>query len=231
MEIKKSPKADLERSRWVYVLAGVLFASALVLVSMEVKSYGQEVSQLGTVEVEEDDVVLPPVTRRPPPPPPPPVAPPQIEVVEDDVVIEEEIEIEEIDDDFEIPEVEEEVVEEVVEQVFTKVENMPLFPGCENEPSAMREMCTQRKMLEHAFKNFEYPAVAREHGLTGRIYLKFVVGSDGKVKDIEVLKGVHKVLDDAAVKAIETMPSMKPGEQLGKKVAVSYTIPFNVQAQ
>lgn len=75
MEIKKSPKADLERSRWVYVLAGVLFASALVLVSMEVKSYGQEVSQLGTVEVEEDDVVLPPVTRRPPPPPPPPPPP------------------------------------------------------------------------------------------------------------------------------------------------------------
>lgn len=68
------------------------------------------------------------------------------------------------------------------ETVYTKAEVMPIFPGCENEgDSTLITMCTMGKIMQHAFENFEYPAVARQHGVTGRVYIRFVVTTTGKI--------------------------------------------------
>ncbi len=235
MELKKSPEANLEKTRPVFIIAGLVFAIGLVFTSIEYKTYGKEISDLGTIEVEEEDMELPPITRAtpppPPPPPPPPVAPQQLEVVEDDVEIEEEIEIEEIDEDYEVEPIIEDIPDEVVEEIFQRVENMPLFPGCEDEPSDQRDQCTQRKMMEHAARNYSVPPQLRAHGISGRIFVKFVVDTDGSITNVEVMKGLHKLADEEAIRVVKSMPKMKPGEQLGKKVKVQYMLPFNVKSQ
>lgn len=108
---------------------------------------------------------------------------------------------------------------------------MPVFKGCESEVSLDKKQCTVMKIITHVFENFEYPEKARKLGITGRVYIKFVVNSKGKVVNVEVLKGVHKILDDACIKAVQSLPDMIPGYQLGKNVSVSYTIPINIQAE
>lgn len=114
--------------------------------------------------------------------------------------------------------------------VYMKPEQMPIFPGCEGGDSAEVQMCTIQAMMRHAFENFKYPAVAREHGLTGKVYISFVINTKGEVVNIKVLKGVHRVLDQACIDAVKSFPIMTPGYQLGEKVNVAYTIPFNIQA-
>ena len=159
-----------------------------------------------------------PITKQEPPPPPPP-PPPQttiIEIVEDDEEIEEELEImdTEIDENTEIDIVE--FVEEVVEEpeIFTIVEEMPSFPGGEAE------------LFKYLGSNIKYPAMARDAGIQGIVYVTFVVKEDGKISDVRVLRGVGGGCDEEAVRVVEKMPSWKPGKQRGKSVRVQYNLPI-----
>jgi protein TonB len=231
MELKKSPEANLERTRMLYIIVGALFAVAVLYSAMEYKTYGKEISNLGAMDVEEEVVELPPITRAtpppPPPPPPPPVAPPVIEVVEDEVEVKEMEELIELDENDileEIPELEEEEV--VVPQV--RVEKMPSFPGCEDEPLDQRELCTQKKIQNHVMRAYKHPAIAKEHSIKGRVFVRFVIAASGKVEQIEILRSAHKVLEDPVIAAVKSLPTMNPGVQLGKKVPVYFTLPVNI---
>lgn len=103
--------------------------------------------------------------------------------------------------------------------VFTIVEEMPEYPGGED---ALRQFIAQ---------HVEYPPIAQENGIQGKVYVTFVVSADGSVKNAKVVRGVDPVLDQEALRVVNTMPRWKPGKQRGKDVNVSYTVPISFVLQ
>ncbi|MDU6511392.1 MAG: TonB family protein [Parabacteroides sp.] len=103
---------------------------------------------------------------------------------------------------------------EMNEQVFTMVEKMPSFPGGDAE------------LLKYIATNIKYPKESQDNGEQGRVICSFIVGRDGSVNNPEVLRGVTPLLNEEAVRVINTMPRWNPGMQRGKAVAVKYTVPI-----
>lgn len=117
------------------------------------------------------------------------------------------------------PATEENVITEEVQQPFLIVEQMPEFPG------GMSELNTFIR------QNLRYPVLAQENGISGKVYLQFVIDKYGKVGSIKVVRGIGGGCDEEAIRVISKMPSWKPGKQGGKEVPVSYTIPVNFVLQ
>lgn len=103
---------------------------------------------------------------------------------------------------------------EMNEQVFTVVEKMPSFPGGDAE------------LLKYIATNIKYPKESQDNGEQGRVICSFIVGRDGSVNNPEVLRGVTPLLNEEAVRVINTMPRWNPGMQRGNAVAVKYTVPI-----
>jgi TonB family protein len=102
--------------------------------------------------------------------------------------------------------------------VFFVVEEMPEFPGGEE---ALRNFIA---------KKVTYPEVAKKAGASGRVYITFIVGDDGYVKDVKLAKGSgFSMLDEEAIRVINELPRWTPGKQRGLAVNVSYTVPINFQ--
>ena len=218
MKSKKNSEVDIERKKPLLFHIGLVVSLSVVLIAFEWKTFDRTQSTLGQLKVDLEEEEMIPITKQEPPPPPPP-PPPQttiIEIVEDDEEIEEELEImdTEIDENTEIDIVE--FVEEVVEEpeIFTIVEEMPSFPGGEAE------------LFKYLGSNIKYPAMARDAGIQGIVYVTFVVKEDGKISDVRVLRGVGGGCDEEAVRVVEKMPSWKPGKQRGKSVRVQYNLPI-----
>ena len=167
----------------------------------------------------------------PPPPPPPPPAdvvqqaryvPP---VVVDSVKPDENVKL--MSADQANTEVKNDVVEEAPQQAkeevqevevepepFVVVEEMPLFPGGDVE------------LLKYISEHTNYPEVAKENNIQGRVIVRFCVTSKGGVNQVSVLKGVDPELDKEAVRVVGTLPPFKPGKQGGKPVPVWYMVPI-----
>ncbi len=228
MEIKKTPKADLESKKSTFFLIGLCIALLIMLGIFSWKSYEKrEVTfeQRAVVQEAEDmvDITKQEQPKEQPPAPKPQVT--QIQVVEDDVEVDDELEIDadvkqdEIIEEFvyEAPEIEEEVIEEA--EVFTVVEEMPSFPG------------GPAKMTEYIAKNIKYPVMARESGVEGRVFVNFVVEPNGSISKVKVLRGIGGGCDEEAMRVVQSMPAWKPGKQRGTAVRVNYTVPIIFKLQ
>ena len=231
MEVKKSPKADLEKTIGRGVLMGMVVGLAVLFVGFEWGTRDIQVvtADEGVADIiaeEEIEITRPENTPPPPPPPPAPVVTEVLNVVDDDVELEqqeivtsEDSQTEAQTQTFVAPVVEEEE-EESAQQIFTVVEEMPDFPdgGLQG-------------LLKFLAKNIKYPVIAQENGIQGRVVCAFVVNKDGSIVDIEVLRGVDPSLDKEAVRVLGTMPKWKPGKQRGKPVRVKYTVPVMFRLQ
>ena len=226
MEEKKSPKADLESKKVVFTQIGLIITLAIVLLAFNWKTYEKreiDLSQREIVDIPEEII---PITEQKvkPPPPPPPKQVTVINIVDDDVEIEDEIEIDaEADQETEIEEyvpVEIEDDEEVEEaQIFTVVESMPSFPGGD------------KARIRFLNENIEYPTMARESGIQGRVYVTFVVERNGIVTDVKILRGIGGGCDEEAIRVVKAMPKWIPGKQRGKPVRVQFTLPIKFTLQ
>lgn len=228
MELKKSPKADLENKKGTFVALGLVIALGLSLLAFEWTTHAKQASSLGTVEAQEVEDEIIPITRmeelQPPPPPPPPQTVEVLNIVDDDTQIDDELVIEDSEaDEHTIIQVapviqqEEEVAEE--SEVFYIVEDMPEFPGGE---------IALRKFLANAIK---YPVIAQENGIQGKVFVTFVVDKDGSITNAQVTRGVDPSLDKEALRVVNTLPKWKPGMQRGKPVRVSFTVPISFVLQ
>lgn len=236
MEKRKNDKANLDKAIPIFRGLGYIAIIGLVFLAFSYKTY-DKVSYDFKVSIDEgqDDLppLIPPPVTPPPPPPPPPKAPPkepELEIVEDDVETPEEDFDEEVEEELEIEEgiEEEEEQEELAQTPLTFVKDMPHYADCKDGNNMQRNMCT-RKMFDRKIKeNFVYPDLARDMGYEGTVYVQFVVSAKGNVEQVKVIKGVNKILDDAAVKAVQKLPAMIPGKQLDKPVPVIYTVPVKV---
>ncbi len=227
MEVKKSPKADLENKRSLFLMLGLVLALGIILAAFEYKTSPKKADSLGQIEMQEVEDEIIPITREleVPPPPPPPQVIEVLTIVDDDVDIEDEL----IIDDTEVTEgmvidvapvvSTKKEEEEEDTQVFFIVEDMPEFPGGE---------AALRQFLATAVK---YPVIAQENGIQGRVYVTFVVNTDGSITDARIARGVDASLDKEALRVVNTLPKWKPGKQRGKPVRVSYTVPINFVLQ
>jgi periplasmic protein TonB len=225
MESKKTPKADLESKKPIFVQIGLILALAIVIYAFEHRTYDKGSSFEFQLQVDDTPEEIIPITKQEikPPPPPPPRQVTVINIVEDDVEIEDDLELDvEVDqetiiEDF-VPVVyEEEEVEEMV--IFTVVESMPGYPGGD---------AARMKFLQ---ENIKYPQMARESGIQGTVYATFVVEIDGSVTDVRILRGIGGGCDEEAVRVIQAMPRWNPGMQRGKPVRVQFTMPIRFTLQ
>ena len=106
------------------------------------------------------------------------------------------------------------VVAKKNQKVFDIVEQMPEYPG------------GQAALFEFISKNVKYPEDAVKKKVEGKVFVTFVVDTDGKITDVSLLRKVFPSLDAEAVRVISGMPRWKPGEQKGQKVRVKYTVPL-----
>ncbi|MDA1336049.1 MAG: energy transducer TonB [Bacteroidetes bacterium] len=225
---RKTPEANLENKRSAWKALGFVASLSLLLSALAWTSYDVAITQ--AIDFEADlleDEEIPVNIVVPPPPPPPPQQTTVIEIVDDEEEIEEELEIEdiELDEDTEI-EIFDEFEEEEEEDVpFMIVENMPAMGDCKQLRGDERHQCTQMEIIKYVSKNTKYPPIAKDAGIQGTVFVYFVVGKDGKVKDVKVLREVDSRLDAEAVRVVESLPEFEPGEQRGKAVSVQYTIP------
>ena len=121
--------------------------------------------------------------------------------------------------EIEIVEFEEEE-EEVAEEVFIIVEDMPKFRGGNHG-----------EFRKYIAETLQYPEIARENGISGRVFVQFAVDSRGKVVDARVIRGVDPALDKEALRVVNSSPSWTPGKQRGKSVKVQFTFPINFMLQ
>jgi len=101
------------------------------------------------------------------------------------------------------------------DEVFTVVEQMPEFPGGE------------AALTDYLDKNMQYPQMAREQGIQGKVWIGFIIDKFGNVKNVEVLRGIGGGCDEEAKRVIEGMPRWNPGKQSGRPVVVKYRYPIN----
>ena len=234
MKPKKNPNAEIGRNSSLYFMIGLTSVLFMTWQSFEVKFYDEESKVSEVVQVTDELKEDVPITEviRTAPPPPPPSAPDVIEIVEDvedvkETVIESSQETFIEDAIVRIEDVDVEEVEDEVVVPFAVIENVPVFPGCENlQSQEERKACFNEKVQEHIKANFTYPPAALEMGITGRVYLQFVIDSKGRVTGIQK-RGPDKLLEKEAERIIASLPRVKPGEQRGKAVSVKYSIPIN----
>ncbi len=229
MEIKKTPKADLENRKSTWLLVGYVIVLAFMFIAFEWTKRDVQIdtSQAVTDVVFEEEIEIP-ITEQPevvaPPPPEAPSIAETLTIVDDEADVDEStlVSSEDTGEAVEIKyvPVTVEEVEPEEQTIFTVVEQMPEFPdgGIAG-------------LMQFLSKNIKYPTIAQENGVQGRVSVQFVVNKDGSIVDATVLRGVDPYLDKEALRVIGTMPKWKPGMQRGKPVRVKYTVPVMFRLQ
>lgn len=169
----------------------------------------------------EDEEEIIPITSQErvlPPPPPAPKVTDVLNIVDADVGLEDALIIEDTEAAMETEIYFSGIHTEYEREesaVFFVVEDMPEFPGGD---VAMHNYLSQ---------NIQYPPEARENGIQGRVYVSFVIDTDGSIVDVRIVRSISPSLDAEAIRIVKSMPRWKPGTQRGKSVRVSYTVPIN----
>lgn len=238
MEVKKSLKADLEKTRSTSLLIGFVLVFAAMYVAFEwterdVKVV-EESEPIFSVAIEEDMI---PITQQKEVAAPPPAAAPKVAEILNIVDNETELPDEDIQTSEEVnqaivtvpgtgtgtpvatgpigP-----VVEEVDEnQIYDIVEENPRFPGGD-------EAC-----MKWLSENIKYPPICVEQGIQGRVYAQFVVNKDGSIVDIKIVRSPDPYLSKEAERVLKMMPKWSPGKQRGKPVRVKFSLPVMFRLQ
>ncbi|OUU01468.1 MAG: hypothetical protein CBB99_03730 [Bacteroidetes bacterium TMED39] len=226
MKIKKNPEIDLGKKRSMFLRVGMILSLGTVLVAFNLKSKPQYESSLGDLVIDEDIEIID-ATVQEKKLPPPPHAPPELEIVEDDEIIEEdqpEIEETEVDQETEIEPVvdiddgdEVEETNEIFE--FFQVQEKASFPG--------GDAARNRYLAE----NLEYPPMANENEIQGRVMVQFVVWKDGSIRDVQIL-GKRRFgfgLEEEAMRVVKAMPRWTPAKQRDKAVPMRFRLPILFQ--
>jgi periplasmic protein TonB len=235
MEIKKNPNLDLRKNSGLYFAIGLNIMLLITYNLLEYKTYDKDDIAIGILDINqeiEDDIPI--VNFEAPPPPPPPKAAPEVIIIVEDIIEIEETVIEStetteeeiIEPVVKVEDVNVEEIEEEIEVPFSVVEKIPIFPGCEGLSKSEAKKCFQSKIQEHIKKNFKYPETALNLGIHGKVFVLFVIDSNGYVSNIR-LRGPDKLLEKEAARIISILPKMTPGKQRGRSVKVPYSIPIH----
>ena len=226
MELKKSPKADLNNKRGLLLEIGLVVSLLLVIAAFAYtpKEYRIEIVTEYVAPVEEE---ITEVTRQDQKPPEAPkkvevkVITDMLEVVTNDTKITTDVDFAEFDENTEViqqVEVKEEVIED--DQPFLIAETMPSFQGGD-----------LNKFRAWVQQNIRFPQIALENGIKGRVVLSFVIEKDGRLTNIQVLQSPDRSLSDEAIRVLSKSPKWSPGKQRNQVVRVKYTLPVDFRVQ
>lgn len=219
MKAKKSESANLENKRTIFLEIGMIIALALVLYAFNWKSYDRTSSYTIQRAVDNTPFELVPVTVQKQPEPPQvkkPLVVHTINIVDNETEVDGEFTVDaEMDQTDTVPVYipvpvmkEEENVDE--EEIFRAVEDQPEFPGGEAALYAFLK------------KNTVYPEFAKQVGISGKVYITFVVERDGRITDAKVVRSIGGGCDEEALRVVNMMPPWKPGLQRGHPVRVQF---------
>lgn len=107
--------------------------------------------------------------------------------------------------------------EKAEEEIFRIVEEMPEYEGGE------------KALLNYLMKNTKYPEIPKQNGVSGVVYVSFVVDRTGEVTNVKVERSVDPYLDKEAIRVVSSLKNYKPGKQRGKPVAVAFTLPIRFE--
>jgi protein TonB len=223
MELKKNPKADLESMKSIFFMAGIAISLGIVLLAFNLSSSVPEIDPLeGYADLRFEEEEIPPSRQEQPPmakPPPPPLIIDEFFIRNDNEELEKELSINDQEINLNTPidysKLMDPSDEEEDDFIFITVEKMPEFPG--GDIGLRRYIAT----------NIKYPNIARQKGIEGIVYIKFCVTSTGKVEKVSVERGIDPILDQEALRVVNSLPKWTPGEQRGRKVSVWYSVPIN----
>jgi len=226
---------NLKKPTWktkknVFLLIGLVAALGITLLAFEWTTKPAELASLGTLDASAVEEEVIPITRqeemKTPPPPPPQTVVEVLNIVDNNAQVNDDLSIFDSEADNEtfvdvapIVQAKEEKEEAEEAQVFFIVEEMPEFPGGE---AALRAFIA---------KSINYPVIAQENGIQGKVYVTFVVDKDGGISEAKIARGVDPSLDKEALRVVNSLPKWKPGKQRGKPVRVSYTVPISFVLQ
>lgn len=250
-ELRKDNAKTTNKSLIIGSILFILVISAPLIIKY-IKGMAPEEEQAKTIETEVVLTPPPPVDEQAPPPPPPaepprpkvdqvrfppPVVVPAEKVRDEEPPTVEELKVADpgqktiagdpnadirIDEPVgEAPPTKQAVVEDNSVHDFASIETMPDFQG------------GMKKFYEYVSKNYVYPAAAREQGVSGRLFMSFIVEKDGSLTDIKVLRDLGMGTGEEAVRMLKKSPKWKPGIQNGRPVRVQYTLPIvlNLEGQ
>lgn len=226
MEIKKSPKADLQNKRGLLLEIGLIVALVLVIAAFAYTPKEHRIEQVDLNYGPVDEQIVE-ITRQDQKPPEPPkkvevkVIADLLQVVTNETKIATDINFAEFDEDTEVlqqVEVKEEIIED--DQPFLTAETMPSFQG--------GDLNTFRKWVQD---NVRFPQIALENGISGRVVLSFVIEKDGRLTNIQVLMTPDRSLSEEAIRVLNKSPKWSPGKQRNQVVRIKYTLPVDFRMQ
>ncbi len=216
MALRKEEGADLRKWYRLFVQVGLTLSLLLLVVAFQLdyrpgETFEVNLQEQETVEMEEIQQTEQETKPPPPPKPPVPVEVPNNETIDnEDVDFSASLDLEErLNTDQGPPEPEEEEEDEI----FVVVENQPDCGGVQ----ALQE-------------EVEYPSFAKKAGIEGRVFVQFVVNEEGNVTNPKVTRGVHKLLNKEAKRAVKTL-NCEPGQQRGNPVKVQMSLPVTFKLQ
>jgi protein TonB len=222
-EVKKNRSETDRKQKTMFFFLGLSISLLMVTIAINWKTYSDTgIVDLGSVKDDFEDIMEVPVSEQPPPPPPKQeiIAPKIVEVDNNEVIEEVEVNLDvEMTEDTKVEDVvidfaNEAPAEEKVEEVFTIVEDFPAPVG------GMEAFYT------YIAENIKYPPQARRLGVSGMVFVRFVVEKDGSITDAQVIKGIGAGCDEEAVRVLNSAPAWKPGKQRGRPVRVYMTVPI-----
>lgn len=246
----KYPEVDVLHNTSIFWKTGLIITLAITVMAFNWTQFENKVDiPEGAMEMDFDiEMEAPPQTKTPPPPPPPP--PPIIEEVPSDALLVEDQETfsdQSAYADLSVSDAPKTVTKTAaapppppppppppaleVKEIFKIVEDMPLFPGCDDlATKEEKRLCSQKNLLEFIYKNIRYPAVARDNNISGTVVVRFVVTETGAIEKAEILRDIGAKCGEEALRVVNLMNDMPqkwtPGEQRGRKVHVYFSLPI-----
>jgi protein TonB len=230
MQVKKSPKADLEKKRFLLTEIGLILALAICLFAFEWSTEDLSTTtlgELGASDLIEEEVDITQEEELPEPEHPEIEEQEPEQILEELVAVEDDVVVDDIKFDSEstdktatsiqiITNTNVEIEEEYTEPVqFAIVEDKPGFPGGDEA------------LIKFISEHTVYPPIAKDMGISGKVYVQFVIDVNGKVTQVKIAKSIDSALDAEAVRVVSQLPNWTPGRQRGRAVPVSYILPIN----
>jgi len=125
--------------------------------------------------------------------------------------------------------------EKEVPEVFKVVEQMPRFPGCEEQSLSDDDLrsCAQQKLLEFIYNNIQYPEEAKNNKVSGMVVVKFVVNAEGQVVNPEIVRDIGGGCGKEALRVVKLMQGKDirwvSGKHQGQNVSVQFNLPVKFQ--
>ena len=230
MQPKKTLKADLSNKRGLFFQIGLCVS---LLAAILFFAWSQPTVSVEAIEVTGifDVIEMPPIVK-PPEPESAPSAPKVAQLVELINIVHNDVKVKEIVDPFNV---DEEMIfgpigfekigtgkesEDVEPYNFMLIEDQPLFQG--------KDVSSFRVWISN---NLDYPEIAKENGIQGRVTIQFVIDKNGNMTDIEILASPDRSLSEEAIRILKTSPQWTPGKQRGRPVPVKFAIPVDFRLQ